>query len=211
MRRRIGAISAVVVATLSLTACASADPYPGTEGDDTVPGQESPSGDIVITTDVDTSGMWVPHAFEDSQLIDPAWVTPVEYADGVFLGAREHDGDLIFVAVDRSGDVLWTRNRPASCSGFAITRDASGRALAVLTDVDTTDDALAGITASAYELLTGDHVWGPIEVPGPHQGPGLVFAAPPEDFMGTAGVRTALDPSTGGVAAEDSEDSRVLG
>src|SRR5699024_6951654 len=87
--------------------------------------------------------------------------------------------------------------RPLACAGFVVTRDADGRDLAVLTDAETSDDDLSVTTASAYDLGSGEPVWGPVEVPGPHTGPGLVFEAPPEGFMGDGGEAAVLDPTTG--------------
>lgn len=64
---------------------------------------------------------------------------------------------------------------------------------------------MAATTATALDLTTGEQIWGPVDVPGPYQGPGLVFAAPPEGFMGQTGPRVALDPTTGQVAAAESD------
>lgn len=163
---------------------------------------------------VDTSGMLLPFSFQGLTVVDPGWTrTTPQYADGIYLAAAERDGVLEFSAVDVDGEVRWVAQRPIACSGFDVTVDADGRALAVLTDAATTDDALAATTASAYDLTTGELVWGPVEVPGPYQGPGLVFAAPPEAAMGAGGPRTALDPSTGQVTAteEDADVERVVG
>lgn len=112
---------------------------------------------------------------------------------------------LRFSAVSSEGDALWTAERPIGCTGFVVTTDRTGRALAVLTDSRSTRDSLAATTATAYDLTTGAAVWGPVEVPGPHQGPGLVFAAPPEGYMGASGARTALDPTTGEVLAAEND------
>src|SRR5699024_5761304 len=60
-----------------------------------------------------------------------------------------------------------------------------------------------------YDLHTGDHVWGPVEVPGPHQGPGTVFAAPTEGPMGETGSRMVLNPATGEVLADESTDESL--
>lgn len=162
---------------------------------------------------VDVSEMRVPTGLTGFGVVDPGWVTPAQYADGVYLGAGQQDGHLEFTAIDTLGEVLWSAERPASCTGFALTRDDQGRALAILTDTETTEEALAGTSVSAYELATGEHVWGPVEVPGPHQGPGLVFAAPPGEAMGDTGPRTALDPSTGDPAVSEQAEPgvRVLG
>ena len=48
-------------------------------------------------------------------------------------------------------------------------------------------------------------------MPGPLLGSGLVFAGPPEDFIGTGGPRTALDPASGAeLAVEGDESPRIL-
>ena len=48
-------------------------------------------------------------------------------------------------------------------------------------------------------------------MPGPLLGSGLVFAGPPEDFIGAGGPRTALDPASGAeLAVEDGDSPRVL-
>ena len=62
------------------------------------------------------------------------------------------------------------------------------------------------MTASAYDLESGEQRWGPTEVPGPMQGPGTVFS-PADDEAETV----ALDPDTGEVADQGASDSRVLG
>lgn len=162
---------------------------------------------------VDTAQMRLPTAFEELEVVDPGWDTAAQYADGVYVAAGERDGVLEFTAVDVHGEVLWAAQRPASCTGFAVTIDAHGRALAVLGDLETTDNAVAATTATALELATGEQIWGPVDVPGPYQGPGLVFAAPPEGFMGQTGPRVALDPTTGQVAAAESgsDGLRIIG
>src|SRR5690606_134129 len=118
----------------------------------------------------------VPYNLWGMVAVDPGWDTLPQHADGVFLAPSEdEDGQaLTFTAVDEEGTILWTAQRPLSSSDFTLTTDADGRALAVLTDVATTDDALAGTPATAYDLHTGEEVWGPVTVPGPHYGPGVV-------------------------------------
>lgn len=162
---------------------------------------------------VDVSSMRLPTSVEGLEVVDPGWVTEPQFADGVYLAARESAELLEFTAVDVHGDILWAAERPVSCTGFALTTDDRGRALAVLTDTATTDDALAGTTATAYDLHTGEEVWGPVEAPGPHHGPGLVFAAPPPEAMGEDGPRVALSAATGEVVAAEPDDSdaRVIG
>ncbi|ROR96302.1 hypothetical protein EDD28_0885 [Salana multivorans] len=158
---------------------------------------------------VDISEMRLPIPDEELRVVEPGWVTEPQYADGIYLGGAERDGVLEFTALADTGEVLWSAQRPASCAGFVVTTDGAGRALAVLTDTETTGEALAAVTATAYELATGRRVWGPVEVSGPHQGPGLVFAAPPAGMMGETGPRTALDPGTGRVAVAETASGEV--
>lgn len=202
-RRRRSSLALAAVAALLVTGCGASEPEP-------VRDPYSVDGSLPV---VDTSGMRLPTPFEELEVVDPGWDITPQYADGVYLAAGERDGVLEFTAVDVHGDVLWAAQRPASCTGFVVTTDAHGRALAILGDLQTTADALAATTATAYDLTTGERVWGPVEVPGPYQGPGLVFAAPPEGFMGETGPRVALDPTTGDVAADESspEGIRIIG
>lgn len=141
----------------------------------------------------------LPYPFKELPTFDLPFDDVPESMDGVLLGLRELDGVLEFSAVSTRGDLLWSTQRPASCSGFTLTR-AGGTPIAVLTDVQSTDDALAQVTASAYDLHTGEQVWGPVPVAGPWHGPGTVFAAPaPASAMGQVGDVQLLDPTTGAV------------
>jgi len=153
---------------------------------------------------------------DEPRVVDPGWgVTPQEL-DGVFVAPRERDGSLEFMAVAADGTVLWVAERPISCTGYALTTTNSGNALAVLTDTTTstgTTDTAIATTATAYDLHTGDQVWGPVEVPGPHLGPGLLFGAPPANYMGDTGPQAALDPTTGEIAVseENLEGGTIVG
>lgn len=202
-RRGRSSLALAAVAALLVTGCGASEPEP-------VRDPYSVDGSLPV---VDTSGLQLPTPFEELEVVDPGWDITPQYADGVYLAAGERDGVLEFTAVDVYGDVLWAAQRPASCTGFVVTTDAHGRALAILGDLQITADALAATTATAYDLTTGEQVWGPVEVPGPYQGPGLVFAAPPDGFMGETGPRVALDPTTGDVAADESspEGIRIIG
>lgn len=162
---------------------------------------------------VDTSTLQMPVAYDGLDLVDPGWDTTAQFADGAYLGAGERDGALEFTMVDIYGDVLWSAQRPANCTGFAVTTDAQGRALAMLGDAQAGDDAKACTSASAYDLHTGNLVWGPVDVPGPLVGPGLVFAAPPEGGKGEPGPRVVLNGANGRVAATEggTDEVRVVG
>jgi len=198
----------LAAAALTFGACASGEPE-AIEIDPTPVSVDEPASEREITE------ARVPYHLWGMVAVDPGWDTLPQHADGVFLAPGEdEDGQaLTFTAVDEEGTILWTAQRPLSCSGFTLTTDADGRALAVLTDVATTDDALAGTTATAYDLHTGEEVWGPVTVPGPHYGPGVVFAEPPPEAMGATGPRVALDPATGEVIAEETgtQDRGIVG
>lgn len=201
----IAAAAAALV--LGLTACtvggSSTDPaqQPDLERTPAVSGQP--------LEPADTEDVLLPTQFDQLVTVEPAWDLPVQFGENIALSAEETDHSLVFHAVDSTGAVLWSAERPRNCSGFVVTEDAEGRELAVLTDTEPGSDAIAVLTASAYDLATGDPVWGPVELPGPHAGPGLVFQAPPEGFMGESGEAVALDPSTG--QRLDADGGRALG
>jgi len=197
--------TAVALASmLVLAACGGSEPELAR---DPAPVSEPPQ-------EVDTDELALPMSLEPLQVLDPHWQTRPQHADGIFLGAgQQQEGVLTFTAVDQEGEARWSAERPPSCTGFALTTDNDGRALAVLTDATSSEAALVDTTASAYDLATGEPVWGPVDVPGPHQGPGLVFGAPPEEYMGENGPSVALDPDTGAVSAseEDLQGGRIVG
>lgn len=202
-RTRLRAFVCAAASAVVLAACS------GGEAPQTSAPAETAAGDARQLASVDAADLLLPNYFAESEIVDPGWDLPVQFADDVYLSASAAEETLTFSAVDSSGTVLWTAERPVSCTGFAISRDGEGAPIAVLTDAHTDDDALSAVTASAYDLHTGAHVWGPVDVPGPHQGPGLVFAAPPAGFMGDAGEASTLDPSTGEVI--ESPSGRVVG
>lgn len=155
----------------------------------------------------------LPEPLVGREIVDPGWTTTPAELDNMFLGIAEpgEDSDALrFIALDSSGTLLWQAERPPSCSGFALTRDGE-TPVAVLTDIDTSGDSMQ-TTASGYELGTGEQLWGPVDVPGPHVGPGAVFAEPaPGAAMGDTGPRIALDPGTGEqLFAEERDDEGTL-
>ena len=205
-RTRLAALA--LAAGLGLAGCSSAV-------DDESTSQDEPNRTVQTVTDepavVDLSAMNVPNSFSGMTVIDPEWTTPAQYASGVYVGAKDAGHALEFTAISVTGDVLWSVERPLSCTGFTLAHTSDGRALAVLVDTQSTDEALAQNSATAYDLHTGEVVWGPVDVPGPYQGPGLVFAAPPEDFMGEGGARLALNPDDGSVILDEETGLRILG
>jgi len=142
--------------------------------------------------------------------IDPGWDVAAQEAEDVYLSLHEAESDLEFRAVDSDGTILWSVQRPRVCSGFLVSDSADGP-VAVLMDQQSGSSGALKTTASGFALHTGEKLWGPVEVPGPLLGSGLVFAGPPEDFIGAGGSRTALDPASGAELANEHGDSpRIL-
>lgn len=188
---------------LILVACSSDPGEEPTTGEDRTQQEADIDPEPVsvqsLASEASLDDVHLPTHLTDRVTVDPQWDTPPQIHDDVFLAPGEEDGKLVFTAVHADGTTLWTAERPLSCSGFAVTT-ADDRPLAVLTnltDDDATQDSLGTTTASAYDLRTGEEVWGPVDVPGPHQGPGLVFTEKPDEPMGESGQRVALDSSTG--------------
>lgn len=201
-------LAGLAAAGLLLAGCATPDAPP------TEPAAEPdriPTTDLGPLPEVEPGALRLPQQAGGAPVVDPGWDLTPQARDGLALGAAEQDGVLTFTAVGADGDALWSAQRPVSCTGFAVSTTSDGRAIAVLTDTATTDDAMAATTATAYDLRTGAEVWGPVDVPGPHQGPGLVFAPAASDGMGETQPRVALDPDTGQVAAHGDDGPAVVG
>ena len=163
-----------------------------------------------VTTEldaVDASDLQLPLIIEPLELVEPGWDLPPKHLGEVFLSASTGEETLDFSAVDIHGSTLWQAKRPSGCTGFTVSVDADGAPLAVLTDSDSSTDCDEDVTASAYDLETGEQEWGPVDVPGPMRGPGTVFAA--EDAEPTEAL--ALDPATGEAVQDGASDVRRLG
>ena len=187
--RRIRPIVAALISVAILASCSAEEEAPEPER-----AVHSVNSSL---PEVEVEQLSLPFAFQEL----PAFTLPFEdiprSADGILFGLHEVDGVLEFSAVSTDGEVLWTTERPASCSGFTLSKIGE-TPIAVLTDVESTDDALAQVTASAYDLRTGELQWGPVPVAGAWQGPGTVFAeAAPASAMGETGQRQVLDPASG--------------
>ena len=196
--RLIAPVGLLVAALLALVAC---------DGGEAELTREPHS--VAAPAEADTAGLWLPMSMSTMRIVDPAWDSLPQQLAGTFLGTAT-EGDVVeFTAVDESGETLWAVERPTDHAGFALTLDADGRALAVLTDRADPGDASARTTATAYDLTTGAPVWGPVDVPGPHRGPGLVFGPAGSD----AGETVALDASSGSVGAQhgDAADLSIVG
>ncbi|MGY5764793.1 hypothetical protein ACXET9_06290 [Brachybacterium sp. DNPG3] len=145
-------------------------------------------------------------------VVDPGWTAAPQQLDGILAGFREQDDRLLFLVVDQDGTILWEADRPLSCTGFALTRGADDRPVAVLADLAPAEDALGAMTLTGYDLRTADRLWGPVAAPGPQVAPGLVLAEPSAEPMGAGGPRTAHSGADGSVAAaeDDGSDARIL-
>jgi len=215
--RRAAVVPAGLLATgMLLAGCTGMSGTPETPP---VEIERTPTTAVEAPADVDPDGLRVPIQVEGVELVDPGWDTPPQSADGVALGLGRRDGALRFTAVAADGSALWSAGRPVSCTGYAVTTTSDGRALAVLTDTVAPDGdgsagdtagAVAATSATAYDLETGAEVWGPVRVPGPLVGPGLVFAAPSPEPVGASGPPVVLDAETGEPVTPDADVS-VLG
>ncbi|MDN6605029.1 hypothetical protein, partial [Brevibacterium sp.] len=196
-RRGLLTLAAGLCTTLALFGCTSPEEPPDLE-------REPKQVDAELDA-VDVSELQLPLIVEQLELVEPGWDLDVKHLGDVFLSAHSGDERLDFSAVDSNGTIRWQAQRPTGCTGFTVTADSEGNPLAVLTDSASDESCDTEVTASAYDLESGEQQWGPTDVPGPMQGPGAVFSA--EDD----GEPVALDPDTGDVAGEESSTSRVLG
>lgn len=200
---------ALGIAAVLLSACSAS----GTSSEEVLPAYDPvPRTVDQPAIDVDATQLRVPRQLAERQVVDPGWQTPPHGVDGVFLSAGHTADVLTFRAVDVHGTVLWEADRPLSCTGFTLTT-ANEQHSAVLTDIDAPVQTFGDTVAAAYDLHTGQHVWGPVQVPGPHHGPGTVFAAPSDQAMGASGPRVVLDPATGEVLLDERQtpDVQILG
>ncbi|WP_109474490.1 hypothetical protein [Ornithinimicrobium cavernae] len=172
--RAIPVVAGLTAGLLVLGACSSTEPTQSASSQQPVQARElqrDPHPSDGTLPEVDTSELWLPLSFEGLTVVDPGWDLPPQHADGIFLGATEHeDGSLEFTAVDVHGEVLWAADRPAGSTDFSIRTGADGRTLAVLPDTEPTEPADGGSTVSGYDLETGEPVWGPVAPPGPQAG-----------------------------------------
>jgi hypothetical protein len=152
---------------------------------------------------------FLPPSFDDARIFDPGWDVPPLESHGVYLAPLVKEDRVIFTAVSEEGVVLWTAERPMLCSAFVVTASEVGP-LAVLMDITAGDFTMSKTTVSAYDLRTGAKRWGPVDVPGPHLGPGLTFAASPPATIGEIGPRLAIDPATGNTLADESREAGLI-
>lgn len=194
---RIGILALTVLLTATIAACTPVATSPHAPRLHTTP--HSMARTLAADDDIK---LRLPRGLDAAGVVDPAWTSVPAEAGGIFLGARDDNDRIVFSAVASDGAVLWEAERPKICSAF-IAAQVDDRNVAVLMNVEASSEAFSVSTASAYDLNTGREIWGPVVVPGPHRGPGLVFSAPPEDFIGSNGPSLALDPSSGEVVADE--------
>lgn len=213
------AVAAAAVGVIVLSGCAAdAQPGPATSPVTATPPSPSPSSAPPLTRtpqtptqqpeEVDVGDVRMPFALEESVVVDPGWTASPHELDGVLIAPVEHDALVEFAAVSTAGEALWSAQRPLDAAGYAVTLTSQDQPLAVLTDIA---EPSAGRTASAYDLATGALVWGPVDVPGPLVGPGVVFAATEATTTADAGSPVALDPDTGAEVSWGGGATWVLG
>ena len=143
MRRRI-VLAALPLGVLGLAACGPERSGPTAPTavppvEDTEPVLVGERAEVVEYTEVR-----LPLEMTPMIVVDPGWTAVPLQLDGVFLGYREEEARLRFLAVDQDGTVLWTADRPLSCTGYVLTRGADEAPVAVLADVaEPTEDDLA--------------------------------------------------------------------
>ena len=135
-------------------------------------------------------------------------------ADNVFVSMIFPDGErdqLSFVGATSAG-TRWQIDTNPSCVGSALTRAGEEELLIVLDS----DARLAGgrvatrTVATAFRTDTGEQVWGPVDVPGPIQGPGLIFSDTPKTIVSAEPVsRVMLSAHDGSIVADETSSDEV--
>ncbi|GAA2008728.1 hypothetical protein GCM10009799_40550 [Nocardiopsis rhodophaea] len=210
-RRRATALGAAVCAALvALTACTAGGGASGEEETARPAEEVTPLGDPAEKL----SGVdrWdVPPPLDPDALARlPVDGPPAAVGEG-FIGTvlpTDEDPELTFVLTDADGTSRWSRSVNPSCTSFTVSR-TDGRDIVVLLDNDF--DPLRGeadppTEASGYDAVTGERLWGPVDVPGAVIGPGLVFGDMPGTVVSDdAGATVALSPADGSVQADETD------
>ena len=210
MRRRWAAVAGMAALATVLAAC-SAPPEQTGSGTpaEQLDLQREPQPDGDRLPEAMAEDLWLPYQVDQRALVDPPWpAESVQELGGVFVAPAESEAALEFRAVDAEGTMLWWAERPPSCTGFVLTSTSDDQDVAVLADLEGSSEGVS-TTVSGYGLHTGEPVWGPVDVPGPHLGPGLVFAEMPAQFGQPTGA-VALDADTGEPLPVP-DDDRVVG
>src|SRR5699024_7031162 len=119
MRRRTLLATAPLLALLA--ACSSSEPAP-TQPTPAAPVEDpTPRRRGEVAPRVAPEEMRLPLEMIPMIVVDPGWTAPSQQLDGVFVGYREGEDRLTYLAVDQDGTVLWEADRPLSCTGFTLT------------------------------------------------------------------------------------------
>lgn len=216
MRRRTLALT-LPLGLLALAACDSdepANPSKGTGAPSDVDVEVDPAPTVVEerADTVDANELRLPLEMTPMIVVDPGWTaTPLE-RDGIFLGYSDAGDRLRFRAVAQDGTLLWQAQRPLSCTGYGLSADPDGTAIAVLADTASEGGDPLATSLTGYDLRTAEVRWGPVEVPGPQAAQGMVYSATEEAPMGSSQTRTALVAGTGEIALteEELDGGRIL-
>ena len=179
-RVRVGAVLAVAV-LVALSACA---PPPGVVGAAAVAVEAAP---VSGAATADTAGsLWPGYRVTSTVRFDSA----PQAVGGTFIGAVFPDSgrpELSFYGVNATGAV-WQVDTNPSCVGTVRTRvGANGQ------------EPVTRTVATAFSAADGQVLWGPVQVPGPSAGDGLIFADTPKALTLERTPGTLLRAGTGAV------------
>lgn len=201
-RRARAACCAVIILAATLTGCTPAahqlgartvPPESITVDGDARPGRIAPGLTATGTVESDrapvaAAGAFVSMIFPDSER-----------------------GQLSFVGATSAG-TRWQIDTNPSCVGSAFTRAGDDELIVVL-DSDARLDGGRVATrtvATAFRTDTGEHAWGPVDVPGPIQGPGLIFSNTPKAIVSADAVsRVMLSAHDGSVVVDETTTDDV--
>lgn len=130
------------------------------------------------------------------QFDQPPTVSGDNFTSVLFPDGQRDALSVVEVGADGRG---WQIDTNPSCVGRTSTA-VDGETLDVILDSDASLDGntLATRTVATAFRHDGEIVWGPVEVPGPHRGPGLIFADTPKGVVSNEPVGTVmLDARTG--------------
>lgn len=115
------------------------------------------------------------------QFDQPPTVSGDNFTSVLFPDGQRDALSVVEVGADGRG---WQIDTNPSCVGRTSTT-VDGETLDVILDSDASFDGntLATRTVATAFRDDGEIVWGPVEVPGPHRGPGLIFADTPKGVV----------------------------
>lgn len=180
----------------TVTASMSSSPPAGSAVPD--PRTMHPVGSAAPTVTVPAT---LPFSWSDATVVRTGWTQLPLVGGNLFVGfaePRSASDSLTFSAVDSYGTVRWRTERPASCTGFAVSL-AGDVPVVVLTDSTAAGGGRSHpggwtTTASGYEMAAGRLLWGPVAVAGSVQGPGLVFGSSKAATLGPGGGASRAGP-----------------